>query len=72
MTEIGAELLADQRRIFERLAELEKTAPGDVDAIVAAVVSHLRAWRREHVHPLGALPPPTERIQDPRQPPDGE
>lgn len=38
MTKRGAELLRDQRAMFEHLRELEKSAPGDVDVIVRAIV----------------------------------
>lgn len=51
---------------LEELRELAKTAPQDAEAIVCALVSHLRAWRPESVAPLGVLPPPTEPIRDPR------
>lgn len=66
MTTRGAALAQLQRQVFDALAELEKTAPADVDALVTSIVSHLRSWRPESVSPLGQLPAPTERISDPR------
>lgn len=66
MTKIGSDLLRDQRAIFERLGELERTAPDDVDAIVGAIVAHLTAWRPVSVSHLGVLPPPTGPLCDPR------
>lgn len=53
------------RTVFTQLAELDK-APGDVDAIMGALVAHARAFRPESVSPLGTLPPPTEPNTDPR------
>ena len=41
----GSVLLGAVRRNFELLVELDKSAPHDVDLIVAAMVAHLRAWR---------------------------
>jgi hypothetical protein len=55
------------RGIFAELAELDKVAPGEVDRVVGAMVSHLRSWRPMSVAPLGVLPPPTTRIRDPRR-----
>lgn len=55
------------RSAFADLAELEKTAPGDVDALVSGIVQHLRAWRPESVAPLSDLAEPTEPIRDPRK-----
>jgi hypothetical protein len=66
MTTLGSDLLRDQRAIFERLADLERSAPGDVDIIVGAITSHLRSWRPVSVAPLGVLPQPTACIRDPR------
>lgn len=48
------------------LAELERYAPGEVAAVAAMLVAHLRSWRPESVAPLGTLGPPTEAIRDPR------
>jgi len=45
LTARGVTLLGAVRRNFELLAELEKTAPHDVDAIVAAMLAHLRSWK---------------------------
>jgi hypothetical protein len=55
------------RSTFAALAELEKTAPADVDAIVITTIAHLLAWRPESVTPLGVLPPPTEPVADCRR-----
>jgi hypothetical protein len=66
VTARGLAIAAVLRSAFGTLAELDKTAPGDVDALVAATVAHLRAFRPEAVSPLGALGPPTEPIRDPR------
>ena len=51
---------------LEDLRELDRDSPAEADAIVCMLVAHLRAWRPEAVSPLGTLPPPTERIVDPR------
>lgn len=45
MTARGQVLLNAVRLNFSLLAELDKTAPGDVDIIVGAIVGHLRSWR---------------------------
>ena len=45
MTPRGTMLLGAVRRNFELLVELEKSSPADVDAIVAAMLPHLRSWR---------------------------
>lgn len=45
LTTRGQVLLGAVRRNFELLDEHAKTAPGEVDAIVAAMVAHLRSWR---------------------------
>src|SRR5207244_476680 len=66
VTQRGAALLELQRHVFTQLAELDKTAPADVDAIVTSVVAHLRAWRPESVTPLGVLPEPENQVRDPR------
>jgi hypothetical protein len=66
VTAAGQTVVTILRDAFARLAELEKTAPGDVDAIVSIVVAHVRSWRPESISPLGTLPPPTEIIRDPR------
>lgn len=62
----SAELVDRVRGIFAELIELDKVAPGEVDRVVGAMVSHLQSWRPVSVAPLGVLPPPTERIRDPR------
>lgn len=41
----GQLLLGAVRRNFELLVELEKTHPGDVTAILAAMVQHIRSYR---------------------------
>lgn len=62
----SAELVDRVRGIFAELVEIEKTAPGEADRVVGAMVSHLRSWRPVAVAPLGALPPPSTPIRDPR------
>jgi hypothetical protein len=52
---------------LEDLREHDRQHPAEADAIVLSLVAHLRAWRPESVSPLGTLPPPTERIVDPRE-----
>lgn len=66
MTSVGRAILELQRSLFEKLQALERTAPSDVDAIVTAIVAHLRSWRPVSIAPLGTLGPPTEPIRDPR------
>jgi hypothetical protein len=68
MTAPGIAIAGVLRQAFEALRELDKTAPADVDQLVAATVAHLRAWRPVAVAPLGTLPEPTEPICDPRVP----
>lgn len=55
-----------ERATMAELAELERYAPGEVAAVAAMLVAHLRSWRPESVAPLGTLGPPTEAIRDPR------
>ena len=57
---------ADLRTAVAELAALDRYAPDEVAAVVAALVAHLRSWRPESVAPLGTLGPPTEAIRDPR------
>lgn len=45
LTPRGQQLLLAVRRNFELLGELEKSAPGDVDFIVGAIVGHVRSWK---------------------------
>lgn len=45
MTPRGLVLLEAVRRNFALLVELEKVAPGDVAAIISAMVAHVRGWR---------------------------
>jgi len=66
VTAAGRALREALRSTLARLDEHAKRHPGEVDAIVATLVAHLRGWRPESVSPLGTLPPPTERICDPR------
>lgn len=66
MTAAGNRIAGKVRGIFAELVELERTAPGDVDRVVGAMVAHLASWRPVAVSPLGVLPPPTETIRDPR------
>lgn len=66
MTPTGSAIVEVFREMFEAMRELEKTAPGDVDRLVAMLVGHIRAWRPESITPLGDLGPPTEVIRDPR------
>jgi hypothetical protein len=68
MTAQGAAIAAVLRSTFEALVELDKTEPHDVDAIVSAMLAHLRSWRPVAVAPLGTLPAPSdpEAIRDPR------
>lgn len=56
----------DLRHALAELAELDRYAPGEVAAVAASLVAHLRSWRPESVAPLGTLGPPTEAIRDPR------
>lgn len=55
-TTTGQMLLEAQRRVFGELAELERSAPGDVDLIVGAIVEHVRAWK-----PMALSVPVTQR-----------
>jgi len=50
------------------LASLDSLSPAEQDQIVATLVADLRARRPVAVSPLGVLPPPTEKIRDPRGP----
>lgn len=59
-TREGKELGWRMQRILIELAEMDKTAPDDVDVIVQAMIGHLRSWRPVSVAPLGVLPPPTD------------
>lgn len=66
MTHAARELAGRMQRILIDLAELDKTAPHDVDFIVGAMIAHLRSWRPVSVAPLGTLPDPEEEPVDPR------
>lgn len=61
---IAQRLAAD----LEDLREREKDEPEQVEAIVCALVAHLRAWKPESVTALGVLPAPEAPIRDPRTP----
>lgn len=61
-----ARATADLRHGLAELAALDRYAPDEVAAVVAALVAHVRSWRPESVAPLGTLGPPTEPIRDPR------
>lgn len=54
------------QRILLELAEMERTAPHDVDLLVGILISHLRSWRPMSLAPLGVLPTPDEVPSDPR------
>ena len=41
----GTKLLGAMRRNLELLVEHEKRHPAEVDAIVRAMVAHLRSWK---------------------------
>lgn len=56
----------DLQHALAELADVDRYAPGEVAAVVASLVAHLRSWRPEAVAPLGTLGPPTEAIRDPR------
>lgn len=45
MTARGLQLLGAVRRNFELLREHDKVRPDEVDAIVAAMIAHLRGWK---------------------------
>jgi hypothetical protein len=62
----GVALVGDLRRLLEQLTELDKREPADVDAIVEALVAHLRSWRPVAIAPLGTLPDPEEPIRGAR------
>jgi hypothetical protein len=65
VTARGLAIAAVLRSAFGTLAELDKTAPSDVDALVTATVAHLRALRPEVVSPL-RTPPLGAVARDPR------
>lgn len=48
-------LTGSARRLFEALAELDKTEPAVVDAILATIVAQLRSWRPVALLAGGAL-----------------
>jgi hypothetical protein len=53
---------------LEDLREHERAHPDETEAIVVALVAHIRAWHPESVSPLGTLADPTEPNIDPRDP----
>lgn len=57
---------AGLQHALAELDDVERYAPGEVAAIVGALVAHVRSWRPESVAPLGTLGPPTDAIRDPR------
>jgi hypothetical protein len=65
VTARGLAIAAVLRSAFGALAELDKTAPSDVDELVVATVAHLRAFRPEAVSLLGT-PPLGAVARDPR------
>lgn len=50
----GAQLQRDLAMNLQLLAEHEKVAPSEVDAIVAALISHVRSWRTQALLQGGA------------------
>lgn len=52
--------------IRSALARLDALSPAEQEAIVGALVADLRARCPVAVSSLGTLPPPTEKIRDPR------
>lgn len=52
----GQKLLETLRTSFEALRELEKTAPHDVDVILAASVTHIRSWKPLALAPMPEVP----------------
>lgn len=50
MASPSPEMLARaMRRNLELLAELDKTAPAEVDRIIVALLAHLRSWKPQLV-----------------------
>ena len=45
LTPTGTALLERMRTAFAELAELERSAPGDVQAISQVIVAHVRSWK---------------------------
>lgn len=56
------------RNALAALLELERLEPAGVRRVYDATRAHLRSRYPEDGQPLGALPPPTEPIRDPRGP----
>lgn len=59
MSKQGQLLLGAIRRNFELLVELDKTAPGEVNEILAAMVKHIRSYRPQVL--LAAQVPEVDR-----------
>lgn len=57
--DLGA-LGAIVRATFERLRELDKHSPAEVDRVVRAIVEHVRSWRPESVVSLSEWEPTEE------------
>lgn len=66
MTAAGTAIGQRLALVLADLREHEKTEPAEAEAIVCAVIAHVRAWRPVQVCELGRLPAPTEQIRDPR------
>ena len=56
LTPTGTAVLEVVRAVFAQLADLERTAPGDAEAITSAIVNHIRSWK-----PMALLSMPQER-----------
>lgn len=57
LTPAGKKLLGAMRRNLELLAELEKTAPHDVEIIVGALTAHVRSWKPMALSPMTEVAP---------------
>jgi hypothetical protein len=55
LTPKGQALLEAMRVTFAQLGELERSAPGDANAITSAIVAHIRSWK-----PMALLATPLE------------
>jgi len=65
-TSRGRAIIEILRSAFVEIDGLSKTSPGEAEEIVRMLVSDLRSRRPVAVCELGRLPPPGERIRDPR------
>lgn len=61
MTARGAQLMRGLAMNMSLLKEHEKTSPGEVDEILAAMLSHIRAWR-PHALSLSLETGPVTRV----------